>query len=840
MFHATTADDLGMNAHGVGRAYIRLVILVAAALTVPSLLTWQATEQLQFLSYLLLSVLASYWQVGVNQGGQLLPASLLFVMIGLRALGGEQAIVLGALNGAAIELGARRGERKSAERILFSVALWSLAMAAGDYALRGVAPASARRELAAAVSAVLAGVAVFLPLSFLDVVRQALEEGRRLGQIWKERHFWMMPYYVAASLLSALFDLARIQFGWQIPLLLLLAWYLPYRAFLLYLEKVEAGLRHAEEMASLHLRTIEALALAIDAKDETTQEHLQRVQVYAMEIGRDLRLNAEELEALRAASLLHDIGKLAVPEHIISKPGKLTPEEFERMKIHPVVGAQILERVRFPYPVAPIVRSHHERWDGSGYPDKLKGEEIPIGARILSVVDALDALATDRQYRKALPLDEAVGVILSEAGKAFDPKVVEVLARRYRELEKMARSRQVEDLKLAKNFDIQGGEAPAAGFQRAAEPAGEQPDFLNQIASARQEAHELFELAHDLGTSLSLDETLSVLSVRLQRIVPFDAMAVYLLKEQVLEPVFVVGENARLFSSLRIPLGQGLSGWVAETGREILNGNPSVEPGYLNDDSKFSTLQSALAAPLEGLNGVVGVVTLYRAERNAFSKDHLRILLAISSKLALAVENALRYKQAESSATTDFLTGLPNARSLFLHLDGELARARRQSEPLTVAVCDVDNFKLINDQCGHFEGNRLLRVLGEALRTRCREYDYVARMGGDEFVLVFSGLNRDSAPLRLGQFKHAVEEDVHQRTGYDLILSMGWASYPDDGADAEDLLAMADREMYRAKEQSESRRKARTRWLQWVQAPMEGSAIQQTRGVQERSLGTTR
>ena len=496
------------------------------------------------------------------------------------------------------------------------------------------------------------------------------------------------------------------------------------------------------------------------------------------------------------------------------------------MKIHPVVGAQILERVRFPYPVAPIVRSHHERWDGSGYPDRLKGEEIPIGARILSAVDALDALATDRQYRKALPLDEAVGVILREAGKAFDPGVVEVLARRYRELEQLARSRQVEDLKLDKSFEVQGGDAPAAGFQKAAEPAGDQPDFLNQIAAARQEAHELFELAHDLGTSLSLDETLSVLSVRLRRIVPFDAMAVYLRKEQVLEPVFVVGENARLFSSLRIPVGQGLSGWVAETGREILNGNPNVEPGYLNDESKFSTLQSALAVPLEGLNGIVGVVTLYRAERNAFSKDHMRILLAISSKLALAVENALRYRQAENSATTDFLTGLPNARSLFVHLDGELSRARRQNQPLTVAVCDVDNFKLINDQCGHFEGNRLLRMLGEALQARCREYDYVARMGGDEFVLVFSGLSGDMALMRLGQFKHAVEEDVHSRTGFELILSVGWASYPEDGQDAEDLLSLADRAMYRAKEQSESRQKARARWRQWTQHPLEGKAIQ--------------
>ena len=821
MFQRGSDDSLHKRMHATSlvKVYYRVTILVAAAVALPSLASWRPEDLPQFLALLAVSVLASYFQVGVRQGDTLVPLSLLFVNIGLRTGPLEQALALAALNGAALEIGAGRRLRRDGEPVLFTMAVWMLAMVAGDSALRGTPGPVARREVADALRTIAAGVSVFVALTFPDALRARLESGERVLQVWKNRYFWMLPYFVAAALVAALFEVARAQFGWQAPLLLMLALYLPYRAYLLYVEKVEAGLRHAEEMAALHLRTIEALALAIDAKDETTQEHLQRVQVYAVEIGKDLGLSENELEALRAAALLHDIGKLAVPEHIISKPGRLTPEEFERMKIHPVVGAQILERVRFPYPVAPIVRSHHERWDGTGYPDRLQGEQIPIGARILAAVDALDALATDRQYRKALPLDEAVGVVLQEAGKAFDPRVVEVLARRYRELEAMARARSVEPLKLQKNVEIRGGEAPAAGFEASADGngAGETPDFLNQIAAARQEAHELFELAHNLGTSLSLDETLSVLSVRLKRIVPYDAMALFLKKEQALEPAFVIGENARLFSSLRIPVGQGLSGWVAETGREILNGNPSVEPGYLNDESKFSTLQSALAVPLEGLNGIVGVITLYRAERNAFSKDHMRILLAISSKLAIAVENALRYHQAESSATTDFLTGLPNARSLFHHLDSELARARREEQPVTVVVCDVDNFKLINDERGHLEGNRLLRILGEAMRSRCREYDYVARMGGDEFVMVFSGLDREFAPVRLANLKRDIEEDVRSKTGFDLVLSIGWACFPHDGRDAEDLLSVADREMYRAKQNSESRRKARARWQQWAQ-----------------------
>src|ERR1019366_10740288 len=197
---------------------------------------------------------------------------------------------------------------------------------------------------------------------------------------------------------------------------------------------------YAVDMAALHLRTIEALALAIDTKDHTTGTHLRRVQVYATEIGKELKLSASEMQALQAASILHDIGKLAVPDYIISKPGKLTPDEFDKMKVHTVVGAEILEQVAFPYSVAPIVRSHHEKWDGSGYPDGLKAEDIPIGARILSAVDCLDALASDRQYRRALPLDEAMDYVAGLSKRSFDPQVVEILKANYREFERLAQN----------------------------------------------------------------------------------------------------------------------------------------------------------------------------------------------------------------------------------------------------------------------------------------------------------------------------------------------------------------------------------------------------------------
>jgi diguanylate cyclase (GGDEF)-like protein/putative nucleotidyltransferase with HDIG domain len=530
------------------------------------------------------------------------------------------------------------------------------------------------------------------------------------------------------------------------------------------------------------------------------------VRTYAVEIAKELNLSSDETEALRAAALLHDIGKLAVPEQIISKPGRLTPEEFEKMKVHPLVGAEILERVAFPYAVAPIVRSHHERWDGSGYPDGLRGLEIPIGARILAAVDCLDALASHRQYRPALPLIEAMAGVRERAGTWFDPRVVEVLDRRFVELEHLA---QIEEKAgtltgLSKTARVRRGAAPAAGFEKGPEPTtigqADNTDFLTSIASARQEAQTMFELSQDLGVSLSLSETLSLLSMRLRRLIPYDSIAVFVNRNGWLLPELVSGENFRMLSSLKIRVGEGLCGWVAENCKPIVNGNPQVEAGYVVDQEKHTTLQSALAVPLEGLNDVVGVLAMYHASRDAFTPDHLRILLAVASKVALSVENTLKYQQAESSATTDYLTGLPNARSLFMHLAQELARCRRNKAALAVLVCDVDGFKQINDSFGHLEGDKLLREFSVRLKEACRGYDYVARMGGDEFVITAPGLTPEAAKekaMRLNQI--AVEAGLHTCGREIITLSVGTAFFPEDGFDAERLLAEADRRMYSMK-----------------------------------------
>ncbi|MGA8865423.1 MAG: diguanylate cyclase [Candidatus Sulfotelmatobacter sp.] len=763
----------------------------------------------EFICYVCIAVLASRLRVTLPGITGTLSVNFLFILVGVVELSYAETVTLGAVSMLAQSL---YPERPNAIQLTFNVCAGtvSTALAYFVYHLPLINQIIGNRPLALC----LAASTYFIANAGSIAAVISFTEGKPLRQILVECYFWSFPYYLVGAGIAGAISWFNRMFNWETSLLFVPAIYVIYRSYRLYLGKLEDEKRHVEEIANLHLRTIEALALAIEAKDQTTHEHLQRVRVYAIEVAKELGIKGAELEALHAAALLHDIGKLAVPEHIISKPGRLTPEEFEKMKIHTVVGAEILERVRFPYPVVPIVRAHHEKWDGSGYPFGLKGTEIPIGARILSAVDYLDAMASDRQYRRAVPLEEVMKRLSDESGKSFDPKVVEVLRKRYRSLENLALARSTQDgnLPLTTELKIEHGPAPAAGFENmsVSDAPGREATFLSSIAAARQEAQSLFEMSQDLGASLSLGETLSVFSVKLKPMVPYDAITIYIRRGDELFPEYVNGDNYRLFASLRIPIGQGLSGWVAQNRKPIVNGNPSVEPGYVNDPAKFTTLRSALAVPLEGVAGVIGVLALYRSERDAFTSDHLRILLAVSGKMALAIENALKYQQAESSATTDYLTGLPNARSLFLQLDRELARCKRDNSSLTVMVCDMDGFKKINDRFGHLEGNRVLRLFAQTLKETCREYDYVARMGGDEFVVIAPGLPVDAANKKAEQMRPLAKQAGFEVCGEDILsLSVGQAVYPGDGNDAEQLLSEADRRMYLEKQKQPSEKNRR-------------------------------
>jgi len=789
----------------------RLFIGVTAALGMSALAHalwhWQSVDLTRFFCYLLVAVLASSLKIQLPGIDGTMSVNFLFILLSVIELNLPETMVLGCTATLAQCLLATR-QKLVPIKIVFNV----FSMMANAIVLSYFAYHDLQWVLGAGTLPLLVITALvfFLANTIPVAVIISVTEGKPAHKVWAECHFWSFPFYMAGAAVVFAVGFIGKRAGWQTSLLILPLVYWIYRSYHLYLaqlasekKRVEIEKHHAEEVASLHLRTIEALALAIETKDHTSHQHLQRVRIFTVEVAKELGFPEEEIEALRAAALLHDIGKLAIPEHIINKPGRLTPEEFEKMKIHALVGAEILQRVAFPYPVAPIVRSHHERWDGTGYPDGLKGEQIPMGARVLAAVDCLDALSSHRQYQNAMSLDAAMEMVASMSGSAFEPRIVEILKRRYRELQTMVQSNlmiaEESTLPTSAHVGVEAGAESATEFAQAAPistPAVES-DFLSSIASARQEAQTMFELSQDLGNSLSLGETLSVLSMRLRKMIPYDSMAVFLLKDGRLLPELVSGDNFRLLSSLDIGLGEGLCGWVAEKRKPIVNGNPEVESGYVSDPTKFTTLRSTLAVPLEGLNCVVGVLAMYCADRDAFSADHLRILLAVSSKIALSVENALKYQLAEDSATTDYLTGLPNARSLFVHLSRELARCRRTGTSLSVMVCDLDNFKQVNDLYGHLEGDNLLKDFASHLKETCRDYDYVARMGGDEFVIVAPGLSPNASSEKASRLNQLAVDSGRKIAGHDLVsLSVGTAFCPEDSFDIERLLAEADRRMY--------------------------------------------
>ncbi len=412
------------------KAFIVLVVSSGLAVLVAEFLHSSWPDWTRFACYLLAVIFASGFKVALPRISGTMSVNLVVILISIAELSPAETLVLGCV--AAVVQTFWHNKRVAPSRVLFNAAQIAISIELCYMVFHHSAGL-----LAQPLQLMATAITYFLANTIPVAAVVSLTEHRSFSHTWAECHFWSFPNYLVGAAVAWLW--LDVRLGWQTSALVISLIYVMYRAYRLYLGKLEAEKQHVEQMAALHLRTIEALALVGDAKDHTTHEHLQRVRVFAVELGKEMGLSDSELEALRAAALLHDIGQVAVPEHIINKRGRLSPEEFEMMKIHPSVGGDILERVNFPYPVVPIVRAHHEKWDGTGYPQGLKGEEIPIGARILAAVDCLDALSSDRQHQRAMPLDVAMERIVGEAGKQFDPRVVEILQRRYVELERMAR-----------------------------------------------------------------------------------------------------------------------------------------------------------------------------------------------------------------------------------------------------------------------------------------------------------------------------------------------------------------------------------------------------------------
>ncbi len=562
--------------------------------------------------------------------------------------------------------------------------------------------------------------------------------------------------------------------------------------------RLKAKTNEAEQNSKLHLATAEALATAIDAKDQTTHCHVRRVQIYAAGMGKVLGLSPDAIAALKAGALLHDVGKLAVPAHIVNKPGRLTPAEFEKMKIHTTVGAQLLSRVDFPYPVAPIIRHHHEQWDGKGYPDGLLGEQIPITARIISVVDCFDSVREDRPFRRGMTRDEALAFLRRGAGTHFDPKIVELF------IENLAR------------FEIQ---IAASGLPQQSAPVDLHDTFAlsemdiaqtrnrgsfmayDQIKSAHQEVYALYEIARTFGSSLDVEETLSILVDKVGHVVPFDTCVVYLYDELKGYAVaaHVAGRNAKDLSSRCIAPGEGVTGFTLANRSPMNQLHPQLDLAGLDIQHDYSSMASL---PLYKDQHLLGAISIYSVDLELYTDDHMRLLETVTKLASDALANSMHHAEAESNALTDPLTALPNARYLALRFEEESARARRTGRSFQVVMLDLDDFKIVNDTYGHTVGDKMLREMASIIQGQLREYDFLARYAGDEFVAVVQELGSSQVEelrMRIEQAVSSFSLHVRGNRRARVGISIGTATFGHDGQSLDQLLVAADQAMYRTK-----------------------------------------
>jgi diguanylate cyclase (GGDEF)-like protein/putative nucleotidyltransferase with HDIG domain len=807
------------------RIYVGVIIVLGAALLAAFGPRATFDDPALFSVLLALSVLTSAFKVSLPlaKSGSTMSVSYAVDFAALILLGPHETMLISVAS-AWTQCTFRMKTKNEFYRTFFSMASLAITVqAAGALFLwLGGTPGTLGISLTAIARPLIgAATAYFVCNTLLIAVAIGLSTQQSIWTVWNQNFLWSAPSYFVGAAVALAAEWAFLDSGVWVALLLGAPLYLTYRTYKVYLGRIDDERRHVEQMADLHLATIEALALAIDAKDQTAQTHIRRVQVYAAGVAKALGMPDTEIQGVKTAALLHDIGKLAVPEHILAKPGPLTQEEFQKIRIHPQVGAEIISAVPFPYPVAPLILSHHERWDGKGYPQGLKGEEIPLGARILSVVDYFDALTSDRPYHKAMTYEAAMALLDQESGKALDPSVVSMFVRMLPDLAAEAeRLENAPGRRLSLDAMSDRGR-PAVGFQP------ESPKFttvFEDIAHAHREIYALYEIAQTMGTSLGVADTMALISSKLSSLVPFTSCALFLYVEESdsLRCAFAAGVEADLINSMSVRSGQGLTGWVARNRRPLVNARPSADFEAAGINHRPTSLQSALVAPLVFNERFIGTLAVYHTTPDFYTDDHRRLLDRVSEQASAVIHNSIVFEQTQEDSLTDPLTGLPNTRFMFMHLTRELARADRLKSEVALLVMDLDKFKEINDSHGHHVGDKALREVAKVLRAGIRPYDICVRYAGDEFIVVLSGCGQEEAERKRLELQHAVDlVDFEARPGrrIPLGISVGAAIFPHDGDSYESLLSTADSRMYRDK----TRRKHA--WVETVATGTDGRPI---------------
>jgi len=763
-----------------------MAVTLAGALAI----AWSAAELVQrpvgltWLALLLLTSFSSSFAIRIPNVSATISVSETFVFVCALLYGPAPATIVVAVDGLVISF---RNRNRRPHQILFNAsapALSLLVAAHVFFVASGIDPLHRQpidvgRTL---VPLVLFTFTYFLINSGLTSAVVALQRGTSLWTIWWQHFGSVLLNYCGAASVAALIvhgssDLNVVALAVVVPLMVI-----SYLTFKTSLARYEDTTRHLQELNRLYLSTIETLAMAVDAKDQITHGHIRRVQTWAVGLARALGITDESrIKAIEAAALLHDMGKLAIPEHILNKPGKLTKYEFEQMKKHVTIGAEMLSAIKFPYPVVPIVRHHHEQWDGSGYPDGLAGGDIPIGARILSVVDVFDALTSDRPYRRALSDETAIGMLLDGRGKAYDPLVVDTFVRVYKDIAPAEVDQPQQDTLAEIAAVAQSESSPATpdGSTPAA-PKGADPEVIPIYGSL-----------HAFSAHAVLADAIEDVSRHLTRLTPASLLALYVHDATTgeLAVAHATGNGAACLHGVRLAVGERLSGWAAANRQTVCNSDAALDLGDLPSPPP-AIFRSCLSVPLVVGDALVGVLTLYAAEPQAFTDLHRRVVEHAAQPLAHLVRGALELEKVEAATSPAALASLPAADGA----GGASAPGHPVTGPVAAVSLRITGLPAEPDPKPGAIPELLLARAAAVLRRELRAADSLYRDGPNGLLAVLAHADagtahgiaeraRDTLRAALARIDGAVARSTR--------IHAGVAAAPADGVIVDDLIEVA-------------------------------------------------